>query len=73
MPLINVQLLPGRTPAQKRAFIRGVADTAIQTLCVPEEAIRIILAEVPPEHWGVGGLTMAELRKAGTSDPAPEA
>jgi 4-oxalocrotonate tautomerase len=62
MPMINIQMLSGRTPAQKRALIAGVAEVAMQTLDVPADAIRIILAEVAPEHWAMGGRSMAELR-----------
>ena len=62
MPLINVQMLSGRTPAQKSAFIKELAEAAIRTLGVPEEAIRVVLTEVEPEHWGVGTRTMADIR-----------
>ena len=46
MPLINVQMLGGRSPDQKRALIRALADAVQTTLGVPEEAVRIILNEV---------------------------
>jgi 4-oxalocrotonate tautomerase len=61
MPMINVQMLAGRTPAQKRALVRDLAEVAIRTLQVPEHAIRIILTEVEPEHWGIGARTKAEI------------
>ena len=54
MPIITVQMLPGRSPAQKRELIRGLAEAAVQALDVPEQSIRILLTEIPPEHWGVG-------------------
>ena len=64
MPLINVQMLTGRSPDQKRALIQELGETARRVLGVPEEALRIILTEVPAEHWGVGCRSMAELRAA---------
>ncbi len=66
MPIINVQLLAGRTPAQKRALIRELADGTIRALGVAEQSIRVVLTEVAPEHWGVGGATKAE-RDEGTA------
>lgn len=54
LPLINVQMLTGRTPEQKRALMRGLAQATMDSLGVPEAAIRVILTEVAPEHWGVG-------------------
>ena len=62
MPMINVQLLEGRTPDQKSALIERLATVASETLCVPAEAIRIILTEVAPEHWGVGTRSVAVLK-----------
>jgi len=62
MPIINIQVLEGRTPAQKKDLVRELAGAVTRTLNVPEEAIRIIVTEVAPEHWGVGARTMAEIR-----------
>lgn len=64
MPVINVQLVSGRTPDQKSAFIKEVAQVAMRILEVPESAVTIILSEVQPEHWGVGSRTMTEVRAA---------
>lgn len=69
MPLINVQFLEGRTPEQKSALIERLATVVVETLDVPEDAIRIILTEVSPDHWGVGVRSMAALRR-GQSDRA---
>lgn len=46
MPVIDVKLLTGRTPAVRAELIRAV----------PRESIRVLLHEVPPENWGVGGV-----------------
>jgi 4-oxalocrotonate tautomerase len=69
MPIISVQMLSGRTAAQKSAFIKQVADIAVHTLEVPERAVTIVLTEVSAENWGVGGRTMAEQR-ATPPDPS---
>ncbi len=55
MPIIDVSLLAGRTAARKHALIRALTDAAEETLEVPRESIRVILREVLPEHWSVGG------------------
>ena len=57
-------MLSGRTVAQKAALIAELADAARRTLGVPDDAIRVLLTEMPPEHWGVGNRTMAELRSS---------
>lgn len=59
MPVINIQILSGRTAAQKSALIAALAETSMRTLEIPEEAIRVLLIEIPPENWGVGSRTIA--------------
>ena len=60
MPIINVQMLSGRTAEQKQHLIRELAEGTIRALGVPEQAIRILLTEVEPQHWGVGTISKAE-------------
>lgn len=63
MPIINVQLLSGRTPTQKASLIRELADGAVRALGVPEASVRVLLSEVSPEHWGIGARSKAEIEK----------
>jgi 4-oxalocrotonate tautomerase len=60
MPLITVTIVAGRDPARKRALIRELAEAAARTLDAPIGSVRVILHEVPPEHWGIGTETKAE-------------
>lgn len=60
MPIIIVNLLSGRDAARKRALIREIAEAAVRTLDVPIASVRVVLNEVPPEHWGIGDETKAE-------------
>ncbi len=73
MPIVTVQMLSGRTAEQKSALIEGLANVVIETLAVPEEAIRIVLTEVAPEDWGNGRQTMAQLRAAAAAAAAAAA
>lgn len=46
MPVIEVKLLSGRDAELKARLIRALTDATEQTL-----------HELPPESWGVGGVT----------------
>jgi 4-oxalocrotonate tautomerase len=60
MPLAHIYLLEGRAPEQKRLVIQKVTSALIEALGSPPESVRVLLHEVAPEEWGVGGRTVAE-------------
>jgi 4-oxalocrotonate tautomerase len=55
MPIIDVSLIEGRDAETKRRLIRELTDAAERVLEVPRASIRVLLREVPAEHWGIGG------------------
>ncbi len=61
MPLIQTTIIAGRTQQQKRAFFKQVTAVAVETLGVKAEQVRVVINEVPAEHWAVGGICKAEL------------
>ncbi|MGV9386712.1 tautomerase family protein [Nonomuraea sp. NPDC003707] len=60
MPLADISIVAGRDPATIRALIRQVHTAVQESLDVPPETIRVIVREVPPQHWAVGDVTKAE-------------
>ncbi len=61
MPIANLMILAGRAPQDKQALIRAVTTAIVDTLKVKPESVRVILQEVPAEHWGIGGVSAREL------------
>lgn len=61
MPIANIQIIEGREPELKKALIRAVTAAIADTLKTKPESIRVILHEVPAEHWGIGGVSAKEL------------
>lgn len=55
MPVIHVEMHPGRTEEQKRAFVREATKATVETLACPPESVEIILSEVPKESWAKAG------------------
>ncbi len=60
MPLVQISMLPGRSPEQKRALLAEVTEAVVRTCKVAPEAVRVLITEIPPEHWGVAGISRAE-------------
>jgi 4-oxalocrotonate tautomerase len=64
LPVIRVEFLPGRTLAQKRALVEGLARAAAEVLHVPAEQVRTILFERGREEWARGGTLVADMGAA---------
>ncbi|MFM7390104.1 MAG: 4-oxalocrotonate tautomerase [Vampirovibrionales bacterium] len=56
MPLITVELLPGRSVEQKRAYVAEVTRLTCDILKCPPEAVRVRLSEMQPEDYAIGGV-----------------
>lgn len=67
MPICTIHLLEGRDKERKKALIKNVSQTIIDTLECPPESVRVILQEMSHDHYGIAGLPVLEYRvkKAG--------
>jgi len=61
MPIVEVTLVEGRSPQTKSDLIRSLTDAVEKSLRAPRQSIRVILREVPATHFGVAGVSKAEL------------
>ncbi len=60
MPLIEVTISAGRTSAQIRAMIHEVHEAVARTVDARSDHIRVIVREVPRDHWATGDVTLSE-------------
>lgn len=61
MPIVNIQMMEGRTDEQKTALIREVTDAVMSAISSPEESIRVLLQEIPKKHFGISGVPADQL------------
>ncbi len=64
MPIVRLEILEGRTAQRKAELIRRVTAALVDTLEVRPEQVRVLIYELPAEHWAIGGQTVAERREA---------
>lgn len=55
MPLVHIDLLEGRTEEQLKALVKDVTAAISKDANVPAERIHIVLNEMKPSHYSVGG------------------
>ena len=60
MPIVQLQILAGRSSSMKAQVCREIADVLERTLAAPRSSIRVLITELAPEHWSVGGVTKAD-------------
>ncbi|OYR07812.1 tautomerase family protein [Brucella grignonensis] len=64
MPYVNIKITrEGATPEQKAELIKGVTNLLVDVLDKNPATTFVVIDEVNPEDWGIGGLPVAEYRK----------
>jgi 4-oxalocrotonate tautomerase len=56
MPIIQVEMLKGRTLEQKRALAEKVTQAVVETANCPRDAVKIIIREMEFENYSQGGV-----------------
>lgn len=61
MPIAQINIVEGRTDEQKETLIREVSDAISRSLDAPIESVRVILNEMPKQHFGIAGQSAKKL------------
>lgn len=56
MPIVEITLVEGRSQEQKRSLVKEVTNAVVSAVSAPVESVRVIIREIPPEHFAVGGV-----------------
>ena len=57
MPIAQIYILEGRDAEKKERLIAEVSEAIHRSLDAPLESVRVILVEMPKEHFGIGGVS----------------
>lgn len=64
MPYVNIRITrEGATEGQKADLIKGTTELLERVLNKPPAATFVVIDEVDLENWGVGGVSVKELRR----------
>lgn len=61
MPIVLVNMMEGRNDAQKEAVIEEVTAALVRALDAPRESVRVLINELPKQHFGIGGQSAKKL------------
>jgi len=60
MPLIEMSLLAGRTPEQKKLLVEKLTEATVEALGSKPEAVTVILRDVERHDWAKAGKQLSE-------------
>ena len=60
MPILRLEMHPGRTPEQKREFVREATRVTAEILKCPPGSVDILIQEVPRDQWAKNGKLLAD-------------
>lgn len=61
MPIAQLYIIEGRTDEQKENLIQEVSDAMARSLDAPMDRIRVMITEMPKQHFGIGGQSAKKL------------
>ncbi len=63
MPIVRVEMWPGRTKAQKAELARLITEAVVTVANTTPEATIVIFEDVSRENWAIGGVIASEIGK----------
>jgi 4-oxalocrotonate tautomerase len=63
MPIATINILEGRTDEQKEKLIVKMTEAINEAIDAPIPSIRIIINEMPKQHFGIAGESAKKLGK----------
>lgn len=55
MPIVQIELLEGRTTAQKRLLVEKVTQAIMESIGAPADKVTIIIRDMPKENYAKAG------------------
>lgn len=61
MPVVQIDMLDGRTLEQKRELVKKVTEAIVETANCPADAVTIIIREMQQQNLGKGGKLRSDM------------
>ena len=60
MPTIKVEIIEGRTGAQKAALVKELTDACVRVLGSNAASVDVLFHDIPAHNWATGGELWSE-------------
>ncbi len=65
MPHVQITLLEGRTPEQKRKVAEGITRVLVEEAGARREAVSVAFLDVPATNYARAGVLLADQKRGG--------
>ena len=55
MPIVRVEMWPGRTRAQKAELAKAITEAMVKIAKTTPEATTVVFKDIAKENWAIGG------------------
>ena len=62
MPIVRVEMWPGRTHSQKAELARAITEAMVTIAHTTPEATIVLFEDVPKENWAEAGILASDKR-----------
>ena len=59
MPIVHANVWEGFGQEKAKTVIQGITNVFVE-VGVPQQAVEVIVHEIPKSHWGIGGEPASE-------------
>lgn len=56
MPVVTVEMWPGRSREQKRKLVKAITDAMVEHADAKPDNLHVIIHDVERENWGLAGV-----------------
>ncbi len=60
MPIVQIDMIAGRTSEKKEQLIKKITDAMVEVLQIPANRVHIIIHDIPKENIGDGGVQLSK-------------
>lgn len=60
MPIVRVEMWPGRTQEQKSELAKAITEAVVRIANTTSEATFVVFTDVEKENWAQGGVLAAD-------------
>ena len=64
MPTYHVEIMEGRTLAQKQQLVEAITRVSVEILGGQPESVDIIITDIRRDNWATGGVLWSDQKKA---------